>query len=83
MPKHRRSNIMNDSIRFRDEVVHLLASVGLATIVAEGVVVHPAAARYRPSVRDVSATTRAKRRLGADPQETQDPLFTDETGEMT
>ncbi|MGC5011993.1 TIGR02678 family protein [Streptosporangium sp. DT93] len=76
-----RNDIVNDPIRFRDEVVHLLASVGLATVGTEGMVVHPAAARYRPGVRDVSATTRARRRLGADPRETQDPLFTDESGE--
>jgi uncharacterized protein (TIGR02678 family) len=48
--------------RLRDEVTSVLCEVGLATTTLDGLVVHPAAARYRPQPQ-TAAPTRAARRL--------------------
>lgn len=78
-----RKDILDDPLPFREEVAALLQAVGLAAITTEGLVLHPAAARYRPSVRLAPPVTRAKRRLGDDARQLPSPLFTvdDERGE--
>jgi uncharacterized protein (TIGR02678 family) len=48
------------------EVVDLLESVCLATATDDGLVLHPACARYRPEPRRAPARTRAVRRMEAD-----------------
>lgn len=55
--------LVTDPPRLRREAVALLESLSLARAVEEGVVVHPAAARYRPDPQR-SAPTRARRRAG-------------------
>ncbi|GAA2285104.1 hypothetical protein GCM10010149_33560 [Nonomuraea roseoviolacea subsp. roseoviolacea] len=81
-----RTDILDNPLLFRDQAVGVLRSVGLVTVAADGLVVHPLAARYRPTVRHAPPTTRAKRRLDEDPRQFQDPLFadsSDENGETT
>lgn len=51
--------------RFRDEVVVLLTDIGLTTVTVTGLVVHPAAGRYRP-LAQAAPPTRASRRLSGD-----------------
>jgi hypothetical protein len=52
--------------QLQHEVVDLLASVCLATATDDGLVLHPACARYRPEPHRAPARTRAIRRLEAD-----------------
>jgi uncharacterized protein (TIGR02678 family) len=63
--RHRRawgSALVDQPLRLRDEVVALLVDMSLATAGDAGLLIHPAAARYRPE--PVSAQpTRAARRL--------------------
>ncbi|MFE9687795.1 TIGR02678 family protein [Streptomyces sp. NPDC006285] len=54
-----------DPDRLRSDVVRLLTAMSLAGADEEGLVLHPAAARYRPVVR-ASAPTRAAARLTAE-----------------
>ncbi|GAA3021920.1 TIGR02678 family protein [Actinokineospora globicatena] len=55
-----------DVDHLRSEVVALLQSVCLATAVPDGLVLHPAAARYRPEPHRAPAKTRAQSRLDDD-----------------
>jgi hypothetical protein len=48
------------------EIIGLLESVCLATATDDGLVLHPACARYRPEPHRAPARTRAIRRLEAD-----------------
>jgi uncharacterized protein (TIGR02678 family) len=48
--------------RLRHEVVTVLGELGLVRVTADGLVIHPAAARYRPQPR-TAPPTRAARRL--------------------
>jgi uncharacterized protein (TIGR02678 family) len=52
--------------QLQHEVVDLLASVCLVTATEDGLVLHPACARYRPEPHRAPARTRAIRRLEAD-----------------
>ncbi|MCW6003498.1 TIGR02678 family protein [Micromonospora sp. CPCC 205371] len=54
--------------RLRDEVITLLTDLGLATECSAGLVVHPAAARYRPQPQ-AAQPTRAARRLANQPDQ--------------
>ncbi|MEW9554092.1 TIGR02678 family protein [Nonomuraea sp. NPDC050783] len=76
-----RTDVLDHPLQLRDEAADLLKAVGLCTVTGEGLVVHPAAARYRPAVRLAPPATRAKRRLDDDAQQFQAPLFTDGTDE--
>jgi uncharacterized protein (TIGR02678 family) len=63
--RHRRAwgtTLIDQPDRLRDEVVALLSDLCLATATAAGLVVHPAAARYRPQPH-AAPPTRAARRL--------------------
>ena len=71
-----RGDVLDDPRRLRDDVVHLLRSVGLVTVVTDGLIVHPAAARYRPAVH-TPATTRSKQRLNDGPRYVQELLVAD------
>ena len=57
------ADYVKDPGRLRDDTVALLAAVSLATPGDTGLVVHPAAARYRPHVQPAPARTRAQARL--------------------
>jgi hypothetical protein len=57
--------------RLRYEVVTVLTDLGLASLTAAGLVIHPAAARYRPQPH-AAPSTRAARRL-ADQLELETP----------
>ncbi len=61
-----RSELVGDPGRLRADVVALLEAVSLATATDDGLVVHPAAARYRPDPQRAPAKTRARHRLDAD-----------------
>jgi uncharacterized protein (TIGR02678 family) len=52
--------------RLRDEVIAVLIDLGLATVCSAGLVIHPAAARYRPQPQ-AAPQTRAARRLASQP----------------
>ncbi len=52
--------------RLREEVVNLLDGFGLVDITDYALLVHPAAARYRPDPQRAPAKTRARDRLDAD-----------------
>ncbi|EFC81068.1 TIGR02678 family protein [Parafrankia sp. EUN1f] len=56
------SDALDDPRLLRDSVAATLAEVGLASILPGGLVIHPAAARYRPQPI-VAPPTRAARRL--------------------
>jgi uncharacterized protein (TIGR02678 family) len=63
--QHRRawgSTFVDQPDRLRHDVVSLLAELSLVTVVAYGLVIHPAAARYRPQPHE-APPTRAARRL--------------------
>jgi uncharacterized protein (TIGR02678 family) len=63
--QHRRAwgaTLVDQPDRLREEVVTLLSDVGLTTVTAGGLVIHPAAARYRAQPHAAPAT-RAARRL--------------------
>jgi uncharacterized protein (TIGR02678 family) len=67
--KHRRAwgaTLVDQPERLRHEVVTLLTALGLTTVTATGLVVHPAAARYRPQPHTASPT-RATRRFSEQP----------------
>jgi len=82
--------------RLRAEAVGVLAGLSLATGTPDGLVLHPAAARYRAVVETPPARTRAQTRLGPDPGAgpdsdegtgrsgpAQGDLFTDSTDDST
>ncbi len=63
--QHRRAwgtALVDQPDRLRDEVVTVLTELSLATVTAAGLVIHPAAARYRPQPH-AAPPTRAARRL--------------------
>ena len=63
--QHRKAwgtTIVDQPDRLRDEVVTVLTDLGLATVTAAALVIHPAAARYRPQPH-AAPPTRAARRL--------------------
>jgi uncharacterized protein (TIGR02678 family) len=60
-----RSEVVEDLGRLRTEVVQVLTSVDLATATDDGLVLHPACARYRPEPVRSSARPRSLRRLEA------------------
>ena len=60
------ADLVGDPVRLRREVVGLLESVSLARSTAESLVLHPAAARYRPEPHAAPRRTRAARRLSDD-----------------
>ena len=64
--------LVTDPARLRGEVVALLESVSLVRSTDDGLVVHPAAARYRPDPQR-AAPTRARRRT-ADARATEEPI---------
>ena len=67
--QHRRAwgtTFVDQPSRLRHEVVSLLAELSLVTVVADGLVIHPAAARYRPQPHE-APPTRAARRLADQP----------------
>ncbi len=67
--RHRRAwgaTLVDQPDRLREEVITLLTDLGLATVKGSGVVIHPAAARYRPQPHTAPAT-RAARRLADQP----------------
>jgi uncharacterized protein (TIGR02678 family) len=72
-----RSEVIGDLGRLRAEVVQVLTSVSLATATEDGLVLHPACARYRPEPVRSAAKPRALRRLEAPPglPELTEPLF--------
>jgi uncharacterized protein (TIGR02678 family) len=66
--QHRRAwgtVLVDQPERLRDEVVMLLTDLCLATVTGAGLVIHPAAARYRPQPH-AAPPTRAARRLAND-----------------
>ncbi len=76
--QHRRAwgtALVDQPDRLHDEVVTVLTDLCLATVTATGLVIHPAAARYRPQPH-AAPPTRATRRLGADTQ--PEMLWTDD-----
>ncbi len=72
---------VNDVARLRGEVVAVLEAVSLATATDDGLVINPAAARYRPQPQRAPARTRARQRLDADTAALD--LFTDPDPETT
>ncbi|MGI5243265.1 TIGR02678 family protein [Dactylosporangium sp. CA-139066] len=67
--RHRRawgSALVEQPLRLRDGVVALLVDMSLATADDTGLVVHPAAARYRPQPVAAPATRAARRLAGQD-----------------
>jgi uncharacterized protein (TIGR02678 family) len=68
---------VTDPARLQAEVVATLTAFGLATGTDGGLVLHPAAARHRPTVSETPARTRAQTRLTGDPD--QGSLFDPET----
>ena len=80
------SEHVDDVDRLRDEVVAVLQAVSLATATDDGLVIHPAAARYRPQPQHAPARTRAVQRLDDDTAATDESaadLFTDSDSETT
>ncbi|MCC3265308.1 TIGR02678 family protein [Arthrobacter gengyunqii] len=72
-----RSDVIGDLGRLRAEVVKLLTSVSLATATNDGLVLHPACARYRPEPLRSAGKPRVLRRLEAPTglPELTEPLF--------
>jgi uncharacterized protein (TIGR02678 family) len=67
--QHRRawgSTFVDQPNRLQHDVVCLLTELSLVTVVADGLVIHPAAARYRPQPHE-APPTRAARRLADQP----------------
>jgi uncharacterized protein (TIGR02678 family) len=65
--QHRRawgSTFVDQPNRLRHDVVSLLAELSLVTVVADGLVIHPAAARYRPQPHEAPPTRAASRLAG-------------------
>ncbi|GLX97654.1 TIGR02678 family protein [Herbidospora sp. NBRC 101105] len=60
-------DLTTDLPRSRKTIAALLESVGLATVSSTDLVVHPAAARYRPEVLPSDGLTRARKRLEPEP----------------
>lgn len=63
--QHRKAwgaTLVDQPERLRDEVTTVLTDLCLATVTAAGLVIHPAAARYRPQPH-AALPTRAARRL--------------------
>jgi uncharacterized protein (TIGR02678 family) len=60
--------------RMRSDVIALLCQLSLATATGDGLVIHPASARYRPRPH-VAPPTRASRRLHDDDGADENPLF--------
>ncbi|WP_214317376.1 TIGR02678 family protein [Nonomuraea sediminis] len=70
-----RTDAQDDLPRLRADVVAVLEAMGLGTETPAGLVLHPAAARYRPQVRLASPVTRARRRLDEPQAAATEPLF--------
>ncbi|MPQ96385.1 TIGR02678 family protein [Modestobacter sp. I12A-02628] len=68
---------VTDPARLQAEVVATLTAFGLATGTDAGLVLHPAAARHRPTVSQTPPRTRAQTRLIGDPDQVS--LFDPET----
>jgi uncharacterized protein (TIGR02678 family) len=69
---------VSDLPRLRAEVVDLLASLSLATVADEGLVIHPAAARYRPDPQRAPAKTPGRVRPDTDSGFSDSPALFDE-----
>lgn len=72
-----RSEVTGDLARLRADVVQVLTSVSLATVTDDGLVLHPACARYRPEPVRIPAKPRSRRPLEgtSGPLELTEPLF--------
>lgn len=71
-------DLVADITKLRAEVVATLSAMSLANAADHGLVVHPAAARYRPQPQRFPAKTQARTRTGIDAgKQTQDLLATD------
>jgi uncharacterized protein (TIGR02678 family) len=74
---------VGDLPRLRAGVVALLAGMGLAVATDDGLVLHPAVARYRPDPQRSAAKTRGRRRMGAGHGQPADDLFTQDHRETS
>lgn len=82
-----RSDVADGLEQLKDEVVSVLTEVSLATATEDGLVLHPACARYRPEPVRIAAKPRRAPTGGpsdqgappADQDSAQDQLFPDET----
>lgn len=82
-----RSDVTDGLEQLTNEVVSVLTEVSLATATADGLVLHPACARYRPEPVRIAAKPRRAAIQGAPgdhatpdgPNAAQDQLFPDET----